>query len=295
MKGQSVRRAVSTERDRKPFSARLTEQVGRLTASETRTIEVVLADPSGAALMSVSEIAGKAQVHEATATRLAQKLGFGGYPAMREALQVEYITRSDGATRVARSLERISGGGYLADLIGSEIDALVAASQALPQEKLDQAADLLAGAGRVFIFARGNALVLAELAERRLRQAGIFVVGLDGDDRALGERFAGITDRDVLLAFAFRRRPSKIDVLFRHAAGRGAATLLIADLSGGAVSPKATLTLSAQRGRSGDEYQTLTVPMAILNAVILTIAGRHQSRTIEALDAVSELVSQLES
>lgn len=276
------------------FSDRIRETAERLTDADTKALRAILDDPQAAAMLSVGELAAKAQVHEATATRLAQKLGYRGYPALRDALRQQYIARTDNAARVARSVERVTAGQYLADLVATETAALAQLPDALPQERLDLAAEALTHARRIHVFARGHALALADLAERRLRRYGFDIVMLSGENRTIAERLAGLQSTDALLAFAFRAKPKSFDAVMAHTRRVGVPSVLIADLPALALCPPPSVALAAPRGRSGDEFQTLTVPMAILNALVLTIAGRHTDLTIGALDAVSELIQQLD-
>jgi Helix-turn-helix domain, rpiR family len=73
----------------RPFYDRVRGAEARLTDADNRAIQTIMDDPRAAALLSVSELANRAHVHEATATRLAQKLGCRGFPAMRQALPAE--------------------------------------------------------------------------------------------------------------------------------------------------------------------------------------------------------------
>ncbi|MGL5113873.1 MAG: MurR/RpiR family transcriptional regulator [Beijerinckiaceae bacterium] len=275
------------------FQDRLRDASDRLTEADTRAVRAILDDPRQAALLTVSELASRAGVHEATATRLAQKLGYKGYPAMREALQVAYISGADAGQRLARSVARIGQNDILDDLVATEVEALLSLAHHVESRHLDASADLIAGARRVFIFAMGNAAPLADLADRRLRRFGFDTVLLAGDPRTLAERLSLMKHDDCMLAFAFRARPRFVDGVFGAAKSADTRIVLIADLAASAVCPPAFISLAAPRGRSGEEFQTLTVPMAIVNALILTIARRHRERTIGALDAVSELTQRL--
>lgn len=278
-----------------PFPDRVRDAAERLTDADTRAVRAILDDPRKAALFSVGDLAQRAGVHEATATRLAQKLGYKGFPAMREALQAHYIAGTDGAARVAKSVGRVKAGGYLADLVATEIDALAALPAAIAQAELDAAAERVMTARRVFLFARGHALALADLTERRLRRFGRDVVMLSGENRTIAERLAGLTADDLLMVFAFRAPPRSFARVHAHARAVGAGIVLLADLAASATCPEVDVLFAAPRGRSGDEFQTLTVPMAVVNALVLTIAGRHETSAIGALDAVSELIRQLDT
>jgi hypothetical protein len=58
--------------------------------------------------------------------------------------------------------------------------------------------------------------------------------------------------------------------------------------------PKADLMLAAPRGRSGSEFQTPTVPFAIVNGILLTIAGRHQKQIMGKLEKLSKLFDRFD-
>src|SRR3546814_19824138 len=94
---------------------------------------------------------------------------------------------------------------------------------------------------------------------------------------------------DLVLALAFRKEPASYEALMTHAGQVGARTLLISDLAGPAMAPPAGHLLTAPRGRSGAEFQTPTVPMTIVNAVLLTIAGRHERQVVPRLEALADL------
>jgi hypothetical protein len=58
--------------------------------------------------------------------------------------------------------------------------------------------------------------------------------------------------------------------------------------------PRADLLLAAPRGRSGSEFQTPTIPFAIVNAILMTIAGRHEEPIMGRLEKLSDLFSDFE-
>src|SRR3546814_4012135 len=80
--------------------SRIQDRSPRLTNSDRRIIEILLAQQSEAAFLSAAQLAERAQVHETTATRLAQKLGFAGYPELRAQLRKELLEGQDAAVRM---------------------------------------------------------------------------------------------------------------------------------------------------------------------------------------------------
>ncbi|PTE12607.1 MurR/RpiR family transcriptional regulator, partial [Pseudogemmobacter blasticus] len=253
---------------------RIQDTSERLTASDRRIIEVLLGQQGEAVFLSAAQLAERAQVHETTATRLAKKLGFSGYPELRAQLQREVMEGQDAATRMRRSVAKVADGSYLADVVRSELAALEQLARSIDQRDVDTASDMIVAARKVFIFAQGHATAIAAFLQRRLDRFGMTTVMLTGRGRDVAERLTSLGAEDLVLVLAFRKQPADYAAVMGHAAQMGAATLLISDLAGLTMAPPATHLLAAARGRSGTEFQTPIVPMTIANAILLTIAGR---------------------
>ncbi len=266
-----------------------------LTRAEHLLVREIIAKPREIALGTASNLAQRIGVHEATASRLAKKLGFSSYAGFRDAIRDEFIVKADPASRVRKTLEASQGGDLLGELISREIEALTALPNYLDSNRIKTAAQLLTEARRIFLFARGNAVTLSALLERRLLRMGIDVETLSGDGRDIAEQILGLGSDDVLVTFAFRRQPRHYAPLIEHAHRVGAKTLAISGSLGPALAPAPGLLLSAPRSGSNDSFQTLTVPMAVTNALVLTMAQMNQELTLERLEALGELISDFES
>lgn len=262
----------------------------QLTQTEQRLVAALVATPREVALGTSADFAARAGAHEATTSRFARKLGFESYAAFRDQLRREYLQSSDPAERLSATLER-SGGDPLAGLIASETAAIAAIRDHLDAARLKDAAALI-DRPRLFLFAQGNATVLAEMTARRLRRMGVQPILLTGSARDLAEQALAVSAGDALLLFAFRRQPRAYAALATLAREQGAATLAISDTLGPALNPAPDFLLSAPRSSGEGGLQTLTVPMLICNALILAL-GERQSNT--ALAALSRLGSLIES
>ena len=266
-----------------------------LTRAEHLLVREIIAKPRDVALGTASSLAQRIGVHEATASRLAKKLGFESYAGFRDAIRDEFIVRADPAVRVRNTLEAAQGGDLLTELIAREIEALTALPSYLDSRQIEEAARVMAAARRIFIFARGNAVTLSVMTQRRLLRMGIDVEILSGDGRDLAEQILRLERADVLLAFAFRRQPRHYAALVDRVQRIGARVIAISGSLGPALAPAPNLLLSAPRSGSNDSFQTLTVPMAITNALVLTIAQMNRDATLERLETLGELISEFES
>ena len=128
----------------------------RLTETDRKIIGTLMDNRAEAAFLSGPQLAERAQVHEATATRLAQKLGYKGYPELRAQLQRELVEGQDAAARVRRSVSKVEHGGFLADLIATEMTALENLDRCISRDEIDRVADAIVAARKVFVFAQGH-------------------------------------------------------------------------------------------------------------------------------------------
>lgn len=265
----------------------------RLTRADRQLLSALLADPRGAPFLSTTELAGRAGVNQAAAVRLAKKLGFAGYPELRACLRQDLLGHSEPARRVERRIEESGGGDLLAAMIRSEIRALEGIAAHLGQAELDAAAATLIPARRVFLFAQGHATSLADLMDRRLRRSGFSTQLLTQQGRELAEHLLELEGRDVVLGFAFHALPRGLRPVLAHARAQGARTVLVSDLVGHTLRPAPDHLLAAPRGPE-EAFQTLTVPMLVCNALILSVARLDQGRSVASLDRLSELIRQLD-
>lgn len=271
------------------FADRVHEQRPRLTKGDRTLLDEILAHPAEAPLWRGEDLARRAGAHPAAATRLAQRLGYEGYLELREDLRTEHNRRLAGSGDRFRSEERDRGElGVLESLLDSELQSLSALMRHVDQEQIDAVADRVVSARRIFVFGRGNATVLAELVDRRLRRFGIPAENLTGSGRDLAERILPLADDDLVLAFAFRRAPRDLGPLLGHVGAVGATSVLVTDTLH-TLDPAPTAVISAPRGAQ-DGFASLAVPMTIANAVVLAIAHRHSHLTLPALDRLDDLL-----
>lgn len=261
-----------------------------LTPAEHLLIKQVIASPRDIALGTASDLAQRIGVHEATASRLAKKLGYPNYAGFRSAIQEEFIVRTDPATRVRNTLAQTSTAGLLTDLVTREMEALAGLEHYVDDAKLMAAAEMLLKARRIYIFARGNAEALAVLVDRRLRRMGRNTVVLHGEGRDLAEQVLGMDASDAIIGFAFRRQPSHYAALLNHARSTGAASVVISGSVGPSLVPAADYLLFAPRAGSQDAFQTLTVPMAICNALVLGMAQHDPKAALQQLETLGQLI-----
>lgn len=239
-------------------------------------MDVLLSRPQEAALWRGEDVAAKAGVHGSAVTRTAKKLGYKGYLELRQELRMlhdQYLAAEQSSGR--RGFRNDAGQTILGRLVTQEMDSLSAASSSVDQHSVNKAADLVMNARDIYIYGRGNSIPLCDQAERRLRCLGRSVRGLAGKtDQDIAEQLLLMGDRDLLIVFAFRRSTRSLRQLLNYAESVNCMVILITD-DLRIVHPVPVVTLAAPRGDEGS-FTTLSVPMLMLNAIVLSILQRYE-------------------
>lgn len=273
---------------------KISDQAATLTPSERRLVENVIESPTSAALGTASELAKAVGVHEATASRMAKKLGFDSYAAFRDALRDEFIATRETATRFEKTIAESSDGTVLGKLARDEAQALGGVEEFITPEQIADIANLLMKANRIFIYGYGNAEVLALMMVKRFRRFGKEVQQLDTDPRGLAEQMLGLESGDVVLSFAFRRPPRGYAALIETAKEARAATIIISGQSGALLAPRPDHILAAPRSGDPDAFQTLTVPMTVCNALVIAAGLTAKEESLKKLDRLGQLIERFE-
>ena len=271
----------------KSFDGQLAVHERGLSEAQRRVVEVLLGDRDEAAFLPATELAKRAGVSVATTVRVAQRLGFDGYPALRGALQRDLRT-----TLGQRLREVEAPGGVLASMLANERAALAGVTSAVPEAELTAAATAIRSARRVFVYGFGHASAVAELLQRRVRRLGLPTTMLAGEGRDVAEQLHLLDAGDAVIAIALRRQPPAYSVVLRHAGEVGAASIVLSDAVGPLLRPRGDHVLAASRGPEGG-YQTVVVPVLIAEALALAVA-RLDPDAPAVLDQLERLIDELD-
>ncbi len=267
---------------------------GSLTPNERRLVEMVMQSPTEAALGTATELARTVGVHEATASRLARKLGYETYAAFRDALRDEFIATRETATRFEKTIADTDSDTILGTLARQEAQALGRVEDFISPRQLNVVAARLMSARRLYVYGYGNAETLALMMLKRFRRFGKDVHKLGGDPRTLAEQALGFTRGDVVLTFAFRRPPRGYAPLVDTAREAGATTIVISGSAGATLVPQPDHLLAAPRSGDPDSFQTLTVPMTVCNALVIAAGLTAKDESLKKLEQLGGLIERFE-
>ena len=274
------------------FESLINSFEGKLTDADQELISIILGEPSEAVYLSSAELASKAAVHASTVVRLARKLGFDGFPDMRQKLRQDVEFKKNSSDKIRQRIDLIEKGSNLSDLIESEIAAIAAISNTVSQNQIDEVVNKIYKAKSIFIVGRGSAAPLMTHFERRLRRSGIQCrVALNLQRRDLAEQLIGIQKGDAIVVFGFQSinsLPSGYSSLIESAKSIGAHSIAIGDSTILTARPKPDLVLSVSRPKEG-VMQLRSGPMLICEALAMTLLHKKSKKAVRGVESLEHL------
>jgi DNA-binding MurR/RpiR family transcriptional regulator len=258
--------------------------------------EHVLADLSGTATLTVTELASASGVSEATVIRFSKAIGFSGYPQLRLALAAE-AGRAQGAERngrvvgsdigpdddLARVVEKIAFADARAvEETGAQLDIVV----------LERVVEALARARRVDLYGVGASPFVALDFQQKLHRIGRVTFAWSDVHVALisaallgpGDVAIGISHTGTII--------DTVDAL-REARSHGATTVALTNFPRSPIARAAehVLTTAARETtfRSGAMASRLA-QLTVVDCLFVGVAQRTYSHTLAALDATRSAV-----
>ena len=274
------------------FESLINSFEGKLTDADQELIHIILGEPSEAVYLSSAELASKAAVHASTVVRLARKLGFDGFPDMRQKLRQDVEFKKNSSDKIRQRIDLIEKGSNLSDLIESEIAAISAISNTVSQNQIDEVVNKIYKAKSIFIVGRGSAAPLMTHFERRLRRSGIQCrVALNLQRRDLAEQLIGIQKGDAIVVFGFQSinsLPSGYSSLIESAKSIGAHSIAIGDSTILTARPKPDIVLSVSRPKEG-VMQLSSGPMLICEALAMTLLHKKSKKAVRGVESLEHL------
>ncbi len=294
MKMKVYKDMMSTETDQnRDFDQLFAEHDSDFTKSEKRIVDFIRRNMDEVPFLAAAEIAQRLDLSEATMVRFARTLGFDSFPALREALQEDFRHRMTHSARLRGRLNDLREVGDIFErLVASEIDYLTESLQTLDRDALDAAVELLRTHKRVFVFGLGPSTSLVDLLQIRLTRAARQVIALDTSGQEILEPLMLMNKDDLLIAIGFFNLTPSLQMVLDYANQQKTPVILMTDTLGPLVGSKADVVLAARRGPVS-AFHSLTVPMTIINALLLALSSVDQEQVMAHLDKLDQLREQL--
>lgn len=259
-----------------------------LTQSERKLATALLSDYPYAGLISIQELADRAEVSPPSISRFVTKIGLSCYADMQRRLLAELREGDRSPVEIHATSQRIEG-GYLAGFLARAAVQIQSAGEAVTEGQFDRVCELLADPRRS-VYASGGRIsdTVAQQLSFHLRQSRKGVHHLPRDPESWPEYLLRMKPGDVLFLFDFRRYQRNLAKLAEQAGSRKVLVVLMTDkwLSPATRHASEVLAVPIDTGTVWDSY---TAAVAATEALVTRVAEQTWDKTrarIEAWDSV---------
>lgn len=266
-----------------PLEELLLEKKIQLTAAQKRVVNFIIDHYEEAIFLTISRLARKAAVSEATVVRLAQALGFDGYPGMQKMLRKNLQNRLSTVTRVQETIKHAhNNGDILVKIMQEDIQNLNQTLQNLPPESFQRAVEDILSARRIFVAglrgAHAPAIILVLYLRFLKKEATLIVPGF-GD---VWNDILGVGSDDLVIGISLPRYTSLTVEILEYAHEKGAKVGAISD------SPLSPLAFNADwvlpvNCHIDSFIESFTAAVSLINALLTAVSVQEPAETVKAL------------
>lgn len=257
------------------------ERYDAMSKTNRRIAEFLTQNPNEMAVGSINTLAAKCGVHASSLVRFAQALGFTGFRDLQELFQQRLTTAAPGfEARAARlrsevSERDLSGAlGHLREVALRDITSIEQLLETVPEEDLQRAIDLLAGADTVYLLGQLRSEPIVNLMRYVLTMIGRRTVLLDAGGGLATHMAKVVRPDDVVFAVSFRFYATEVVNIAEEVTGRGVPIVAISDSTLSPLAKCADVLFAVPE----PEYtfsRSLAAPMCLAQALTLGLAARQ--------------------
>lgn len=273
------------------FLGRIRDALPHLRPAERRLGELLCDFPGELASYSATELAGLANVSNATVTRFVKRLGYANFEAARRHAREEKRTGS------RLFLER-SRGDARTHSVSSHIEQsrenLSRTFAAIPNAEIDAIAKAILKARKVWVIGFRASHAFATYLQWQTTQVLENIVAIPGGGETLGEYLASVDSADLVIVFGLRRRVSRMKAIVTEIKKSGASFLYITDE--GAASPKgADWHIRCHTLAPGPLFNHVAVMGVchVLATRAIELAGVAARKRLTRIEVVNDALSEL--
>jgi DNA-binding MurR/RpiR family transcriptional regulator len=298
---------MAKERLKKPKTAmpsirlalveKLKQGIDSFTPRQRALAEFILQNPESLAFLTITDLAKRVGVSEATITRFCGTLGYDGFihlcREVQEAIQSELSTVGRFQlvqTRDHHSVETRSPSTF-ERVFSTEIDNLISLSRNIRTADFYRCVDLMGEADRICIVGSMASSCLANYFGYMLKKIFPEVDVLDGQGGMAAAACNRLTPRSLVFLISFPRYPKVTVELGQLTAQKEAHIIAITNSPISPIVPLANIVFFIPLGIVSfiDAY---AAPIAFLNALITEFSERNPNATRQSLKFFDEYVSQ---
>jgi DNA-binding MurR/RpiR family transcriptional regulator len=290
-KSDKLDRADASPAGERPVLAQVRSLLPSLQPSDGRVAQLILDEPDAVVYRSVSEVAEAASTSTATVVRCAQKLGFRGFHDLKLALAGELAAFEDGDPSEHAADPRLE---EVVQVTSAGAQTLRDAAALVDPEAFDASVSALDGAGRVLFVGVGTSAPLTQDAAYRFAAIGLRAQAV-GDVHVQHLQARQLEAGDVCVAVSHTGSTRETLEIVRAAGASGATTVAITSFARSPLSELVDHVIVAGTREVSFRLEAMAsrlAHLALLDALLVAVAGRDEDRARAALDTYSDMLGE---
>jgi len=262
-----------------------------LTPTQRKVLDYILKQPEHAVFLTATDLAHNLNVSDTSIVRLAQALGYAGYPHLKRRLREYVQPKITTVDRLGETVRRVeSMGDVLGDVLSKDLNNLKITLEETSSETFTNFVEELDAAQRIFIIALRSTHCLGMFMTSALRFLGREVVLLVPGIGEMWDQLRDLGPGDVLVGFAFPRYTKVTVEIMEYARDQEARVLAVTDGELSPLNRSAHYSLTVPYGI--DSYiESFTAALSLVNALVTALAfksGNENIQTLREMESVWE-------
>lgn len=255
-----------------------------LGGSVQQVFSLMTTHPAKASFAPAAELAELAGTSVSSVTRLAQRLGYSGWPDLQRDLRARYLAH---LSMLQVSESHSTGESPFRASLRQDADSLATALRHVDEQRITRIADVLAASENIYVTAQGSFSAVGHALVHNIQIAGYPVRQLLDTPAMVSNHVARMTAADTLVVCSYWRLYDVAVIAAAEAKARGSKVIVLADNMSPALEKSADeIVLTHAEGTSF--FPSLTAAMAAQQGIVATLARVDPARTRESMAAIEE-------
>lgn len=260
-----------------------------MSKGQKKISEYILSNYEKAAFMTASKLGKEIGVSESTVVRYATLLGYKGYPQMQKDMELLVQKKLQDINRVEIDNPNASRKDILTNVIMSDIEKLELSLEMIDINIFDEAVESILNAKTIYIVGLRNCLPLAQMLGFNLNMMfdNVRIITTTSSSEIF-EQLMRINEKDVVIGISFPRYSMRTLKAMEYANDKNAKVITITDSPNSPLNLYSSCNLFA-RSELTSVVDSLTAPVSIINALIVSLTIKKQDKVINTLDTLERI------
>ncbi len=266
-----------------------------LAQNDRKLADFLLTNPEQARHLSSQKLAQQTGVSQSAVVKFAQKLGYKGFPALKQALSEIVAAPEQAVTLHNQILSTDSLKTVGEKLLAEKAAALRATLDINSEQRLTEALDMLRSARRVILTGLGASGLVAKDLAYKLLKIGVMAVS-ETDMHAQLAAVQALDSRDILLAISFSGERREINLAAEEAQRCGAKVLALTSFTPNSLQQRADhclYTISEEPAIRSAAISSSTAQYALTDLLFMAMIQQDLESAQDHINHSAALVKKL--